>query len=358
MLVGRPWCVRRQARAAVQARHQGSWAQSMWEGVGVAVGGAGVHRPNYCDRVVCADAGLTPRLPPPRAIMLSALLAAAPSILPLPRAGLPVAPIRAIGWHACRAPQVVASASALEDAQKAAAESPQQGLEELSKSVTQGLEEIVNAVSSPTEDLDRIMGAGTVTDLSNAFGLRTSMDGLRTNFDEVARSVFDLEAFPSLPPMVSSLDLLMWREQASSLMMSVRVAGVGLLLFTIVAAVAAGLIVGDRSAPPEELCNGEEELLLKEMTPERAAQWDRGGWRSGLEEAEECETGTQAHNRQLHPSPPPPPPPPPSTPHHHRHPPPPFTLHPPPPPPPPSQGRAARISEGLWLELGLCELGP
>ena len=319
MLVGRPWCVRRQARAAVQARHQGSWAQSMWEGAGGAVGGAGVRRPNYCDRVVCLLCAMIlqrdhPVFPPPRAIMLSALLAAAPSILPLPRAGLPVAPIRAIGWHACRAPQVVASASALEDAQKAAAESPQQGLEELSKSVTQGLEEIVNAVSSPTEDLDRIMGAGTVTDLSNAFGLRTSMDGLRTNFDEVARSVFDLEAFPSLPPMVSSLDLLMWREQASSLMMSVRVAGVGLLLFTIVAAVAAGLIVGDRSAPPEELCNGEEELLLKEMTPERAAQWDRGGWRSGLEEAEECETGTQ--------------------------------------------GRAARISEGLWLELGLCELGP
>ena len=237
--------------------------------------------------------------------MLSALLA--PGILP---------PIRAIGWHA-RAPQIVASASALEDAQQAAVtvsvsaeSSPQQGLEELSKSVTQGLEELVNAASSPTEDLDRIMGAGTVTDLSNAFGLRTSMDGLRTNFDEVARSVFDLEAFPSLPPMVSSLDLLMWREQASSLMMSVRVAGVGLLLFTIVAAVAAGLFVGDRSAPPEELGNGEEELLLKEMTPERAAQWDRGGWRSGLEEAEECETGTQ--------------------------------------------GRAARISEGLWLELGLC----
>ena len=236
--------------------------------------------------------------------MLSALLA--PSILP---------PIRAIGWHA-RAPQVVASASALEDAQQAAVtvsvsaeSSPQQGLEELSKSVTQGLEELVNAASSPTEDLDRIMGAGTVTDLSNAFGLRTSMDGLRTNFDEVARSVFDLEAFPSLPPMVSSLDLLMWREQASSLMMSVRVAGVGLLLFTIVAAVAAGLFVGDRSAPPEELGNGEEELLLKEMTPERAAQWDRGGWRSGLEEAD----GEGD-----------------------------------------SQARTARISAGLWLELGLC----
>ena len=236
--------------------------------------------------------------------MLSALLA--PGILP---------PIRAIGWHA-RAPQVVASASALEDAQQAAVtvsvsaeSSPQQGLEELSKSVTQGLEELVNAASSPTEDLDRIMGAGTVTDLSNAFGLRTSMDGLRTNFDEVARSVFDLEAFPSLPPMVSSLDLLMWREQASSLMMSVRVAGVGLLLFTIVAAVAAGLFVGDRSAPPEELGNGEEELLLKEMTPERAAQWDRGGWRSGLEEAD----GEGD-----------------------------------------SQARTARISAGLWLELGLC----
>eukprot|EP00964_Phaeocystis_antarctica_P094763 scaffold61398_cov41-Phaeocystis_antarctica.AAC.2 len=39
VLVGRPWCVRRQARAAVQARHQGSWAQSMWEGAGGAVGG-------------------------------------------------------------------------------------------------------------------------------------------------------------------------------------------------------------------------------------------------------------------------------------------------------------------------------
>jgi hypothetical protein len=221
--------------------------------------------------------------------MLSALLA--PSLLlPPTRAGLSVAPIRAIGWHACRAPQLVASASALEDAQQAAVTVPvsaerQQGLEELGKSVTQGLEELVNAASSPTEDLDRIMGAGTVTDLSNAFGLRTSMDGLRTNFDKVARSVFDLEDFPSLPPMVSSLDLLMWREQASSLMMSVRVAGVGLLLFTIVAAVAAGLIVGDRSAPPEEQSNGETELFLKEMTPERAAHWDRGGWRSGLEEA-------------------------------------------------------------------------
>ena len=261
--------------------------------------------------------------------MLSALLA--PSILPPTRAGPPVALIRAIGWHA-RAPQVVASASALEDAQQAAVtvsvsaeSSPQQGLEELSKSVTSrawtdlpaGLEELVNAASSPTEDLDRIMGAGTVTDLSNAFGLRTSMDGLRTNFDEVARSVFDLEAFPSLPPMVSSLDLLMWREQASSLMMSVRVAGVGLLLFTIVAAVAAGLFVGDRSAPPEELGNGEEELLLKEMTPERAAQWDRGGWRSGLEEADGAEADSQARD---------------------------------------SQARTARISisAGLWLELGLC----
>ena len=164
------------------------------------------------------------------------------------RAGLAVAPIRAIGWHA-RAPHT--SASALEDAQQAAvpvmaegledvAEDVAEGLEGIGKSVAQGFEGLVNVASSPTEDLDRIIGAGTVTDLSNAFGLRTSMDGLRTNFDKVARSVFDLEEFPSLPPMVDPLDFLVWREQASSLMMSVRVAGVVLLLLTIVAAVAAG----------------------------------------------------------------------------------------------------------------------
>ena len=179
-------------------------------------------------------------------MMLSALGAAHLAM----RVGRPVAPIRAIGWHA-RAPHIVASASALEDAQQAAvpvvaegledvAEDVAEGLEGIGKSVAQGFEGLVNVASSPTEDLDRIMGAGTVTDLSNAFGLRTSMDGLRTNFDKVARSVFDLEEFPSLPPMLDPLDFLVWREQASSLMMSVRVAGVVLLLLTIVAAVAAG----------------------------------------------------------------------------------------------------------------------
>merc|ERR1739841_292794 len=119
--------------------------------------------------------------------MLSAL---GPTHLAM-RAGVPVAPIRAIGWHA-RAPHIVASASALEDAQQAAvpvmaegledvAEDVADGLEGIGKSVAQGFEGLVNVASSPTEDLDRIMGAGTVTDLSNAFGLRTSMDGLRTN---------------------------------------------------------------------------------------------------------------------------------------------------------------------------------
>ena len=53
------------------------------------------------------------------------------------------------------------------------------------------------------------------------------------------------------------------------------------------------------------------------MTPERAAQWDRGGWRSGLEEADGAEADSQARD---------------------------------------SQARTARISisAGLWLELGLC----
>ena len=116
------------------------------------------------------------------------------------RSGRPVAPIRAIGWHA-RAPHIVASASALEDAQQAAVPVPvpgaegledvAEGLEGLGKSVAQGFEGLVNVASSPTEDLDRIMGAGTVTDLSNAFGLRTSMDALRTNFDKVGVRVRD-----------------------------------------------------------------------------------------------------------------------------------------------------------------------
>ena len=235
------------------------------------------------------------------------MLSVALGILPPTR--IPVTPIRAVGWHACRAPHACRSpqvvASAPDDAQqvavKAVAESPQQqGLEELSKSVTQGLEEFDRDAAAL--DLDRIMGAGTVTDLSNAFGLRTSMDGLRTTFDEGLRSVLDLEAFPSLPPMVSSFDLLMLREQASSLMMGVRVAGVALLLFSIVAAVAAGLVGGDRSAPPEELCKGEEELLLKEMSTERAELWDRGGWRSAVDpEVEECEVDAQALPRaRLH----------------------------------------------------------
>jgi len=168
-------------------------------------------------------------------MMLGALGAANLAV----RAGRAVAPTRAIAWQA-RAPHTVASASALEDAQQAAVPVVAEGLEGIGKSVAQSFEGLVNVASSPTEDLDRIMGAGTVTDLSNAFGLRTSMDGLRTNFDKVARSVFDLEEFPSLPPMVDPLDFLVWREQASSLMMSVRVAGVVLLLLTIVAAVAAG----------------------------------------------------------------------------------------------------------------------
>ena len=274
-------------------------------------------------------------------------------LLPLARAGLSVPTIRVTGRRA-RAPQV--TASALEDAHQAvvAAESPQQGLEELSKSVTLGREEFS---SLGVFDLDWIMGGTRGVDLSNAFGLRTSIDGLRTAFDEGLRSVLDLEAFPSLPPMVSSFDLLMLREQASSLMMNVRVAGVALLLLSVVAAVAAGLLVGDRtqdtpcdtpcgapcsvpcnvpcvsscdascdapcdapcsapydaprdapltprictiqgdrSAPPEERCKDEGEgLLLSRMSPERAAQWDRGGWRSGADlDTDQCEVDTQA----------------------------------------------------------------
>ena len=70
------------------------------------------------------SAGLLPitRSAPSAAIMLSAL--GALSAHQAMRAGRPVAPIRAIGWHA-RAPHIVASASALEDAQQAAvAEGP------------------------------------------------------------------------------------------------------------------------------------------------------------------------------------------------------------------------------------------
>lgn len=109
--------------------------------------------------------------------------------------------------------------------------------------------------------------------------------------------------------MVDPLDFLVWREQASALMMSVRLAGALLLLLTIVAALAAGLIVGDRSAPPEKLGNGDEELFRKEMTAERAAQWDRQGWRSALEAGVEAEAESQG---------------------------------------------TKSLSAGLWIELGLC----
>ena len=92
--------------------------------------------------------------------MLSALLA--PSLLvPPTRAGLSVAPIRAIGWHACRAPQLVASASALEDAQQAAVTERQQGLEEHPCNAERAKANKQAPLPPPTKDLKhRVICAG------------------------------------------------------------------------------------------------------------------------------------------------------------------------------------------------------
>jgi hypothetical protein len=165
----------------------------------------------------------------------------------------------------------------------------------------------------PELGLDQLIDAATETDLSNAFGLRTSMDGLRQAFDVGIRGVFDLEAFPTLPPLLSSFELLMLREQLSSVLIGLRVFGVGLLVFTVLSAVAAGLVLGDRSGPIEEACEREEEdVLLSRFSLERAARWDRGLGRAADEE-EECVVE-------------------------------------------PSRLPARRLSTGLWLELVLCVL--
>ena len=101
--------------------------------------------------------------------------------------------------------------------------------------------------------------------------------GLRTGFDQTLRSILRDPEMPSLPPLIDGNDILLLREEVNGLLLDVRIAGIGVLLVSVVVAIVAGIISGDRSEPVDDVCMQEdEEVLLSWMPPARAALYDQG----------------------------------------------------------------------------------
>ena len=122
-----------------------------------------------------------------------------------------------------------------------------------------------SALSNLPNSLDRMELAG-----------QNVIIGLREGFDLTVRSVLDPQ-LPTLPPLFDGNDILLMRQEVNALLLDVRIAGIGVLLASVVVAVVAGVIRGDRSEPVDNACVQEdEEVLLSWMPPARAALYDQG----------------------------------------------------------------------------------
>lgn len=122
-------------------------------------------------------------------------------------------------------------------------------------------------------DLDRLS-----PDMSNA------VTGVRASFDQGLRSALDpwTGIVPNLlqrPPLLQPTDVLVLREQVNTLLLELRIWGIGLLLLSAAVAVVVGQLNGDQSQIDyEEICAQEDErgMWVSTMPPRRAAMWDMG----------------------------------------------------------------------------------